>query len=907
MNADDLKATYNHAPIDNHNDYQAGRQATTAQKASVTPDHFWDCVNRRGLDATWVVANCRSVTASEASELLGYPAKSDGIMLIGANGQVQFRPDVPWESVDENGKVTKPKYRSPKGDYDVMLPTCPSDPNYWNDLEALKEKAWKVNGRPCLVITEGMFKAIAGCSNGVPTIALLGVEMGLTPKKKDPDEIRHLVPGLQKFVDAGFDFIICFDADIVSKKGVQVAEKTLESKLKVTNNNVYSVSGAWKIGKDGIDKGMDDYIKNHGADEFKREVMGKVVDTAPWEKQFNDAKRSNSPGKSRGDFNAERVAGKIAEKYRIDWAYHNEQQIWRHFNGKIWEAVHDKVFKQVVKRELDSNYPGYESSSKLRDVVELLETELLIPAWQTFSRHQWIAFNNGVLNLGTMKLEPHAPGFRFTNHLPRDYSPIIVDETLDTIAALNKHCPNFYQWAMSAMGNDAKKVYKLAAIINGVLRFKFFDWQMFVHLVGEPGSGKGTFTHILEDLVGNENAKTSKLAKLSVDTELARIIGAQLVICPDEDKKVGEHGQLKAMTGGDKISYREIYKQGAESFFYGALVVVSNFPIFAGETTGIDRRLCLVHFANAVPAHRRDPKLRDRIVTELPALTSIALAMDETSVAESVKGIGNARIAAFRLHEWEMKIQSDALAAFIEECCIKSPGDAISINDSFKPYLDHANESNAKGTYKIQNFSQKLLEYLKWLGWDCEKVRTKYGYKIKGFRLRTDADGDIPYAGDTLLPVGVDQCRPGVGSGVDLKPAQGKDSVDGVGLEPINCEVKQLSLTDPPPNNPEPVVEPEKNPVIKQEGLEPTPSTLSSPSKGFESTPGSTPGLHHPTPEPAPANGDSFKIGDRVYWNNCPGHVEQSMPTTIRDIKENFAYLDWVEIPVPLSYLRKVK
>ena len=31
-----------------------------------------------------------------------------------------------------------------------------------------------------LVVTEGGFKAIALCSNGLPAIALLGVEMGLT-------------------------------------------------------------------------------------------------------------------------------------------------------------------------------------------------------------------------------------------------------------------------------------------------------------------------------------------------------------------------------------------------------------------------------------------------------------------------------------------------------------------------------------------------------------------------------------------------------------------------------------------------------------------------------------------------------------------------------------------------------
>ena len=47
-----------------------------------------------------------------------------------------------------------------------------------------------------LVVTEGGFKAIALCSNGLPAIALLGVEMGLTPASEDPQGKRYLVPEL---------------------------------------------------------------------------------------------------------------------------------------------------------------------------------------------------------------------------------------------------------------------------------------------------------------------------------------------------------------------------------------------------------------------------------------------------------------------------------------------------------------------------------------------------------------------------------------------------------------------------------------------------------------------------------------------------------------------------------------
>jgi putative DNA primase/helicase len=55
-----------------------------------------------------------------------------------------------------------------------MLPKHPENPRYWDDLEALKLLCYIINGIPCLVLTEGFFKAICEYSNDIPTIAVLG-------------------------------------------------------------------------------------------------------------------------------------------------------------------------------------------------------------------------------------------------------------------------------------------------------------------------------------------------------------------------------------------------------------------------------------------------------------------------------------------------------------------------------------------------------------------------------------------------------------------------------------------------------------------------------------------------------------------------------------------------------------
>jgi putative DNA primase/helicase len=282
-----------------------------SQSLDVTPvlslAHRKELLEKRALDQRWIQANCRSFTAQEATQRLGYIAKGAGILLEGVGIQIQFKPNRPWKN---EGEKRAPKYRSPLGDYDAMLPIHPDDKAYWDDLEALKAKCYQVEGHPCLVITEGFFKAIAGCSNGIPTIGLLGVEMGLTSGKADIQGKRYLVELLEKFARAQFGFIIAFDADAVTNKAVIWAQLKLAQQLLKFKVPVYSATGLWTIEQG---KGMDDYIQNHGADSFKYEILGKVPNIQGWERQM--AASFNSDEKPQRPPKAALTAGKLTEKY----------------------------------------------------------------------------------------------------------------------------------------------------------------------------------------------------------------------------------------------------------------------------------------------------------------------------------------------------------------------------------------------------------------------------------------------------------------------------------------------------------------------------------------------------------------------------------------------------------------
>jgi predicted P-loop ATPase len=245
-------------------------------------------IKARGLLNDWTRATCRTVTKEEASFLLGYKAKSGGIWIGGETLQSQFRPDRPWKSKEDK---KAPKYRTPLTDhgYDAIVPTHPTDREYW-EPENLKKVCYQLNGHPCVLATEGFFKAIAGCSNDLPTIGLIGVEMGLTGK--DERGKRYLIPTLEKIARAGIGVIIAFDADAATNPNINWAQLKLGRELLKFNIPVYIATGLWEMGAEGETKGMDDFIQKQRIEEF-RQILARSVKFEDWESEQNAVSKGN--------------------------------------------------------------------------------------------------------------------------------------------------------------------------------------------------------------------------------------------------------------------------------------------------------------------------------------------------------------------------------------------------------------------------------------------------------------------------------------------------------------------------------------------------------------------------------------------------------------------------------------
>ena len=785
----------------------------------LTPDHEANIAGRGFLN-NWARACCHSASIAQASLYLGKTVKSAGILFMGVNGQVQYRPDTPKKK--KNGKDQK--YDSPTGQFDALLPPSPDNPLYW-EIEALKREAFYINDVPYILLTEGVFKAIAGCSNGIPTISLLGVEQGLTGKARDPENQRFLVPALRKLAEAGFGFIIAFDADALTNSNICAAERKLVKQLAKFKVPVRSITGCWEAGPKGEFKGMDDFIQHKGIEEF-RAILSKA-------KLFGE-KEGDAEGEKKSKFpSADAMSREIAEDYRNKLAFNNEVLCWYRYEADapgIWSPETDEyiesIIYQIIKSKGLTNLPPTYVSS----VKRFLRHELIERKWK--SKAGLLPFQNGALEIATGELHPHSPGYKFTWALPRPHS--VIDTEWGKIR----------EWLNFATHGNTHVQNLLLAFAAATLKGRA-EVQKFLHLIGIGGSGKGTYIRLLVALIGIENTHSSTLEDWCNNRfEAAQAYCKRLLIFPDENRGTRSLGKFKQVTGGDWLRAEEKGQKPFKFKFEGMVAVASEFPIFGADSgSGMARRTISVPFSAAVGT-RRD--LDKEFMPELAAFTNYLLSLDDAWVENTLRGVMD--IPEIGAQFWESKIREDSVAGFLNDKLILDLFAQTSIGDSpnaegtlYQAYHQYCADQGHK-PQAVKNFSPNLIECASTiLGWQIEKAHTKIGKIIKGLRLRTKDDEHIPtydYKLQSRCAKPGDGCGDGLvtdavtGPNSEPEPTTApvtdsstkrlekkieieieiKQGSNGFGNEEINNTQSEIALNPSPPLEPLPVASPDPSP-----------------------------------------------------------------------------------------------
>ncbi|HHQ4750856.1 DUF5906 domain-containing protein [Aeromonas veronii] len=284
-------------------------------------------------------------------------------------------------------------------------------------------------------------------------------------------------------------------------------------------------------------------------------------------------------------------------------------QVYR-YTGSLWESMPDAVLARCMTAMFKQQ--GAKHSARIIntavDTMKLGLDEIPRPALNL------IGFANGVYDLVLRAFRPHSLVDGLLTHNGIEYSEPLVGETL-------AHCaPHFMKWLSYATDNDAAKMDRIKAALFMVLANRN-DWQLFLEVTGEGGSGKSVMAALCELLVGQENVGSSSMKLLESNFGLENVWDKRLILLPDQPSYVGDGHVLKAITGGDKVSVNPKGKKIFSTRIPAVLLATNNVPmVFNERNGGIARRRVIFHFGRVVASADRDGALGDKIAAELPVI-----------------------------------------------------------------------------------------------------------------------------------------------------------------------------------------------------------------------------------------------------------------------------------------------
>ncbi|WP_052055874.1 phage/plasmid primase, P4 family [Myxosarcina sp. GI1] len=587
----------------------------------------------------------------------------------------------------------------------------------------------------------------------------------------------------------------------------------------------------------------------------------------------------------------------LASKYRSQLAWNTELQQWYRYSSVmsgIWSIEPTEFVGQLVKLELEaiaikitqSNPKGKKPSftiSFINGVVGLLKMDLAVRCWDEATG--LLPLRNGVLNLETKKLLPHAPEHKLTWCLPYSYNHLLT-------------CYPIQQWLNQMCRGDEDLVQLMRAYLRGVVTGRS-DWQKYLELIGPGGTGKSTFTRLAIALVGSENTHTTTLKKLEGEKfETASVAGKRLVLINDSERYAGEVSKLKGLTGQDTLPYEVKYKQSSGGFTPQAMTIVATNEVIQSSdyTSGLERRRISIPMFNRIESDRqknliehRNGEMFGEFVPYLPGLLNWVLEMNEAEATNIIKNYETA-VPSLLAMKAQTLVETNPIADWLDNKVILDPEartnigvakrDKDSNSDNWYLHNDewlypnyaeycHDTGSRAIGLRRFVNLLSDLLNNQ--LRLNVEKGRDRLGSFIRGLRLRDATDDEPPLITNGSKKTKADSSSTNVVNKLwNLVMEKVVKAIDCLMDEDVNEENSNLETAED--NRAEEDFDVEAEETARESDVN-----------------------------------EEISIGDRVMVKDCPGHWSWAQPFQVLAIEGNMVALELVDELVEISRLKRHK
>ena len=280
------------------------------------------------------------------------------------------------------------------------------------------------------------------------------------------------------------------------------------------------------------------------------------------------------------------------------------------FNGMSWDIVSD----EVLKRKCLDFYEAFDGDYTVHRLSRLAELVTVKIKEMPVENPNFLGFLNGVLNKKTGEFLPHNEE-NFLRAIDQFECRTDCTET-----------PHFDDWLSFVCNGSQQKHDAILAGLYMILTNRH-EWHLFLEATGEGGAGKSILGEIATVLNGKSNTAILDLKAFESEKGRAILVGKTLAYSPDQKPYKGTADDLKAMTGGDPIKVKLLYRDELEIKVNAIFMMSTNYPItFTDRNGGITRRRVIILFDRKIPNEKKDVHFMDKVRTEIYGIVNKLLA-----------------------------------------------------------------------------------------------------------------------------------------------------------------------------------------------------------------------------------------------------------------------------------------
>lgn len=319
----------------------------------------------------------------------------------------------------------------------------------------------------------------------------------------------------------------------------------------------------------------------------------------------------------------------------------NQWYAYGHVAPYLWSKINNNMLEIAVGNLLSDIFPFdiYEKYKHPKDLQFLIHEiqQLVSLNLNNVENNNYMVRKNKVFDKKEKKI--------IENCGPLDY--IIQYNTIEYLP--NAEAPNIEKWLKFVFNNNEKEIKLFQAICQIILfSNKNYNLNFFVEIRGGGGTGKSLCGRLMQTIVGSNLRTSTNLKKLHTSPyETAGLINKHLVICPDQEAFVSGAEVLKMLTGGDPIRYEIKYKNPAQYFFHGIIVILTNAKLTYGSAeSAILRRRITFNFNQTIDSDKIDTDLLNidndnnmsgKWYSELPGFMNWILKLSHQDTIKTIK------------------------------------------------------------------------------------------------------------------------------------------------------------------------------------------------------------------------------------------------------------------------------